>query len=60
MLIEILTTYLAPYKRFLGLIVLFQFIGTIAALVLPSLNADIIDNGVVTGDTDYILSLIHI
>ena len=55
MLIEILTTYLAPYKRFLGLIVLFQFIGTIAALVLPSLNADIIDNGVVTGDTDYII-----
>lgn len=55
MLIDILKTYLKPYGRFITLIVLFQFIGTIAALVLPSLNADIIDNGVVTGDTDYII-----
>ena len=31
--------------------------GTIASLYLPSLNADIIDNGVVTGDTDYIIQV---
>ena len=32
-----------------------QFIGTMASLYLPSLNADIIDNGVAKGDTGYIL-----
>jgi ATP-binding cassette subfamily B protein len=36
-------------------VVILQLVGTIAALYLPSLNADIIDNGVVTGDTDYII-----
>ena len=29
--------------------------GTVAALYLPSLNADIIDNGVAKGDTGYIV-----
>ena len=32
-----------------------QFIQTLATLYLPTLNADIIDNGVVTGDTGYIM-----
>lgn len=31
-----------------------QFVATMAALYLPSLNADIIDNGVAAGDTGYI------
>jgi ATP-binding cassette subfamily B multidrug efflux pump len=35
--------------------VLLQLIQTIATLYLPTLNADIIDNGVVKGDTTYIL-----
>ena len=55
MLLRILRSRLAPYKRPLTLVVLLQFIGTMAALYLPSLNADIIDNGVATGDTDYIM-----
>lgn len=33
-----------------------QFIATVASLYLPSLNADIIDFGITTGDTGYILS----
>ena len=32
-----------------------QLIGTISALYLPTLNADIIDNGVAKGDTGYII-----
>src|SRR5262249_20071175 len=32
-----------------------QLVGTIASLYLPSLNADIIDNGVAKGDTNYIM-----
>ena len=35
--------------------VLFQFVQTLATLYLPTLNADIIDNGVVKGDTAYIM-----
>jgi len=47
--------YLRPYQQPIGLIVLFQLISTIASLYLPGLNAQIIDLGVVTGDTGYIL-----
>src|SRR5690606_25096155 len=54
-LIRLLRTYLRPYRRELALVVLLQLVGTIAALYLPSLNADIIDQGVAKGDTDYIL-----
>ncbi len=43
-----------PYRGPLAVVVLMQFLGTVAALFLPSLNADIIDNGVVTGDVAYI------
>ena len=50
MLLRLLTrTYLAPYRPRLGLVVLLQFVGTMATLYLPSLNADIIDNGVAAG-----------
>ncbi|MGH8943591.1 MAG: ABC transporter ATP-binding protein [Acidimicrobiia bacterium] len=55
MLIRIVKEYLRSYKRWLGIIVVMQLVATIATLYLPSLNADIIDQGVVTGDTDYIL-----
>lgn len=57
MLIRIVKEYLRPYKRWLAIIVVMQLVGTIASLYLPSLNADIIDQGVVTGDTDYILQV---
>ncbi|GAA2952629.1 ABC transporter ATP-binding protein [Streptomyces erythrogriseus] len=55
MLIRLLRDRLRPYKRSLSLLVLLQFLQTCATLYLPTLNADIIDNGVVQGDTGYIL-----
>ncbi|MEJ7630611.1 MAG: ABC transporter ATP-binding protein [Nocardioidaceae bacterium] len=55
MLIRLLRTYLRPYGGLLSVVVVLQLVGTIASLYLPSLNADIIDNGVTTGDTTYIL-----
>ncbi|MGA5899968.1 ABC transporter ATP-binding protein [Streptomyces venetus] len=55
MLIRLLRTYLRPYKRPITLLVLLQFLQTCATLYLPTLNADIIDRGVVNGDTGYIL-----
>ncbi|MFB8273586.1 MULTISPECIES: ABC transporter ATP-binding protein [unclassified Streptomyces] len=56
MLIRLLRTYLGPYKKPIGVLVLLQFLQTCASLYLPTLNADIIDNGVVKGDTGYILT----
>ena len=56
MLIGLLRTHLRPYRRELGIVVVLQLVATMASLYLPSLNADIIDKGVVTGDTGYIIS----
>ncbi len=57
MLVKLLRRFLLPYKREIAIIVVLQLIGTIAALTLPSLNADIIDKGVIRGDTAYILRM---
>ena len=54
MLIRLLRTFLAPYRRDIAVIVALQLVATIAVLYLPSLNADIIDRGVAVGDTGYI------
>jgi ATP-binding cassette, subfamily B, multidrug efflux pump len=54
-LVRLLRTYLVPYQWLLAAVVVLQLVGTLAALYLPSLNADIIDNGVALGDTHYIL-----
>ncbi|RSM53577.1 multidrug ABC transporter ATP-binding protein [Amycolatopsis sp. WAC 01376] len=57
MLTKLLRVHLRPYRRDLWLIVLLQFVQTLAGLYLPTLNADIIDDGVVKGDIDYILGV---
>ena len=54
MLVLLLRTYLARYRKQLIVVVALQAAQTIAALFLPTLNADIIDRGVATGDTGYI------
>lgn len=55
MLLRLLRTHLVPYKRAIGLLVALQLLQTCASLYLPTLNADIIDNGVVKGDSGYIM-----
>ncbi|MEZ7007335.1 ABC transporter ATP-binding protein [Streptomyces sp. AD55] len=55
MLIRLLRAHLRPYKKPIALVVALQFLQTCATLYLPTLNADIIDNGVVQGDTGYIM-----
>jgi ATP-binding cassette subfamily B protein len=55
MLLRLIRTHVAPYRRWLAAVVALQFVGTVAALTLPTLNADIIDRGVVTGDVGYIV-----
>ena len=54
MLIRLLRSHLAPYKRPITGLLILSLAGTMAALLLPSLNAAIIDNGVARGDTAYI------
>jgi ATP-binding cassette subfamily B protein len=56
-LISLLRRYLPPYRNALIAVVVLQFFGTLAALYLPTLNADIIDNGVAKADTQYILQI---
>ena len=55
MLVRLVRTHLAPYRRLLWLLVLLQLVGTMASLYLPSLNGRIIDEGVAVGDTAFIL-----
>ncbi|MEI7886180.1 MAG: ABC transporter ATP-binding protein [Actinomycetes bacterium] len=57
MLIRLLRTFLVRYKRPLLAVVILQSVQTAAALSLPALNAKIIDNGVLTGNTKYIVTV---
>ncbi|WP_177230155.1 ABC transporter ATP-binding protein [Lentzea albida] len=54
MLTRFLTHHLRPYRGPLVLLVLLQLVQTAATLLLPTLNARIIDNGVLRGDSAYI------
>ena len=53
-LLRLSLRFVRPYWRAVTAVVILQLIATMAALYLPTLNADIIDKGVVTGDTDFI------
>ena len=55
MLGKLLIRYLKKYRWLLLGVLIFQFISAMASLYLPRLNADIIDQGVAVGDTDYIV-----
>jgi ATP-binding cassette subfamily B multidrug efflux pump len=55
MLWKLLVRYLRPHWKLLVAVGVFQLAQSIASLYLPALNADIIDEGVATGDTGYIL-----
>ena len=54
MLLRLLRTFLLRYRRELLIVVALTFVQVTCTLFLPALNADIINKGVVTGDTDYI------
>jgi ATP-binding cassette subfamily B multidrug efflux pump len=54
-LLKVLGRFLRPHRTLLIGVVVFQLAQSIASLWLPSLNADIINNGVLKGDADYII-----
>ncbi|MFD7025321.1 ABC transporter ATP-binding protein [Promicromonospora sukumoe] len=56
MLVTLARKYLGPYRWAVVAVLVLQLVQTLAALYLPSLNADIIDKGVVPGDIGYIWS----
>ena len=55
-MIGLLRTYLRPYRGSLALVVVLLLIQAVGTLYLPDLNADIINNGIVAGNNDYIIS----
>src|SRR3954469_3862977 len=55
MLLRLLRTYLRNYRRPLAAVLALQSVQALSALYLPTLNADIIDKGIVLNDHPYIL-----
>ena len=55
MLLSLLRRYLGPYATQIWIVIALQLVATLASLLLPSLNGDIIDRGVARGDTRHIL-----
>ncbi|MFI9745869.1 ABC transporter ATP-binding protein [Streptomyces sp. NPDC052494] len=55
MLLRLLAPRLRPYRALLVLLVLLQLVQSLASLALPTLNAGVIDEGVLRGDTDRVL-----
>jgi ATP-binding cassette, subfamily B, multidrug efflux pump len=53
-LIRLLRSHLRPYGSLLILLIVLQAVQAGASLYLPTLNADIIDKGVLAGDNGYI------
>jgi ATP-binding cassette, subfamily B, multidrug efflux pump len=56
-LLRLLRSYLRPYRTPLALVMVLQLAQTSATLFLPTLNADIIDKGVILDNTHYILTI---
>lgn len=54
MLKRLLSTVLAKYQGLLWVVIVFQAIQAVAGLYLPTLNSDIINNGIVKEDLGYI------
>jgi ATP-binding cassette subfamily B protein len=55
-LIRVLRTFLGPYRKVLTLVVVLTAVQTTAALTLPTINANIIDKGIIGRDNSYIRS----
>lgn len=56
MLFRLIWQHVRRYRRWLGLLVALQLVSVITNLYLPSLNADLIDNGLAKADIGHIWS----
>ena len=50
-------SFLLPYKKLLLAVLAFQIVAVTATMTLPTLNAMLIDHGILTGNTTYILKI---
>ncbi|MCT1690547.1 ABC transporter ATP-binding protein/permease [Brevibacterium sp. p3-SID960] len=57
MLLTLLKRYLRPYTGALAIVLIFEFVQSLAALYLPTLNAHIVDRGVAQADVPLIWRL---
>ncbi|MFF8383516.1 ABC transporter ATP-binding protein [Streptomyces kanasensis] len=55
MLLSLLRARIRPYRRLLALVVVLQLVQSLAGLLLPTLNADLVNGGVLRGDTGHVL-----
>ncbi|AGW40425.1 ABC transporter ATP-binding protein [Leifsonia xyli subsp. cynodontis DSM 46306] len=55
-LLRLALRFARPYGGAVAAVVILQLIATLAALYLPTLNKDIIDKGIIPGDTGFIWS----
>ncbi len=56
-MIRLLSRFGWPYRRLLAVVLVLVTIQALTNLYLPNLNADIINNGVLKGDTNYIVRI---
>lgn len=54
---RLMRSFLLPYKNLLIAVLLLQIVAVGATMILPTLNAMLIDQGILTGDTSYILTI---
>ena len=52
---RLIRSHLGPYAGAVAAVVVLQIVSTITSLYLPSLNGQIIDDGVAKGDTGFIM-----
>jgi ATP-binding cassette subfamily B protein len=57
MLIRLFRRYLFPYRRLLTAVLVLQFVQVMCTLLLPTINSDIIDKGILTKNTEYIVQM---
>ena len=54
---RLMRSFLLPYKKLLVAVLAFQIVAVTATMILPTLNALLIDNGILKGNTNYILKI---
>ena len=54
---RLMRSFLLPYKKLLFAVLAFQIVAVTATMILPTLNALLIDNGILKGNTNYILKI---
>ncbi|MCG9478383.1 MAG: ABC transporter ATP-binding protein, partial [Actinomycetia bacterium] len=54
---RLMRSYLLPYKKLLWAVLIFQVVAVTATMTLPTLNAMLIDQGILKANTNYIVKI---